>query len=417
MRRDTWAARCRRGARRGASPSPVAVWAVALAAAAAWLGGGAALRAQAVCQGSNISYFGGGNDSAMPAKCSGSFVCQLPIVTSGPTYALDSGCDPTAATCGMTVTIGMHFTGNHVNSPFFNFGYSFEEVDLLAGDSSLLGECGYAGEELQPDFGTVIVTGSVHCGVPSTYTVNLISCPTANCPGCPPGPVPAFCMQTAPLSLDLAGHAGCPAPPPDACSEGGGAGGGFGGGGGAGGGAAAAGGGAHAFLGGGSGDMMAGAGSKGNGPDSGAAGTSGGGQCQRCQAQGSSSGDGSGCGFSVGGGGASCVFKAAGAHLRYAAGGVGGPGWPGSSGVTANPWNATLGRYWSHDYAERDLHLERRRPDRYRQARPLSGARRRHLLAPSLRRRRPPGLPEPGDAHGLPQQWPDRGGVRLRCLR
>src|SRR5579864_116470 len=321
----------------------------AVLAVAAWLGGGAALHAQgAVCAGSNITYGPGGNDGLNPAQCSG-FVCQTPVVTSGPTYNVDPGCDPTVSTCGMSVTIGMHFPGNHVNSPYFNFGYSFEEVNLLTSSNSIQGYCGYAGEELQPDFGTVTVTGSVHCGVPSTYTVNLISCGT--CPGCPPGPVPAACTKTTPVPLDLTGNAGCPPPPPpDFCAENGGAGGSAGGPGAAG----------------GSGDRMAGAGSKGNGPDSGAAGTTGGGNCNRCKSLGSSAGDGggaggggvgggggSGCGFSVGGGGAACVFKASGAHLRYGGGGVGGPGYPGSAGVTANPWNAALGRFWSHDYAER----------------------------------------------------------------
>jgi len=36
------------------------------------------------------------------------------------------------------------------------------------------------------------------------------------------------------------------------------------------------------------------------------------------------------------------------ALLRYAAGGAGGPGFPGSAA-----WNTILGRYWSHDYAQR----------------------------------------------------------------
>ena len=322
-----------------------AAWLITIAMAGAWLAGGAPLRAQAVCAGSNISYFGGGNDATSPRACANGIVCQAPIVTSGPTYSLASGCDPTSTTCGMTVTIGMHFTGNHVNAPFFNVGYSFEEVDLLTSSNSLLGQCGYAGEELQPDFGTVIVTGSVHCGTPSTYTVNLISCP--QCPGCPPL-VPAACTLTTPVALDLTGNAGCPAPPPQFCGEGAGAGGGAGGPGDA-----------------GSGARLAATGSKGNGPDSGAPGTTGNGNCSSCKALGSSSGDGSGaaggmgsgggsgCGFSVGGGGSSCLFKASGAHLRYGAGGVGAPGFPGSTGVTANPWNATLGRHWSHDYAER----------------------------------------------------------------
>ncbi|HXO26618.1 MAG TPA: hypothetical protein VOA80_04700 [Thermoanaerobaculia bacterium] len=30
----------------------------------------------------------------------------------------------------MSATIGMHFPGNHVNTQYFNVGYSFEEVDL-----------------------------------------------------------------------------------------------------------------------------------------------------------------------------------------------------------------------------------------------------------------------------------------------
>ncbi|HVR10841.1 MAG TPA: hypothetical protein VMW75_22555, partial [Thermoanaerobaculia bacterium] len=72
-------------------------------AVAAWLGGGAALHAQgAVCAGSNITYGPGGNDGLNPAQCSG-FVCQTPVVTSGPTYTVDPGCDPTVSTCGMSV--------------------------------------------------------------------------------------------------------------------------------------------------------------------------------------------------------------------------------------------------------------------------------------------------------------------------
>lgn len=37
-----------------------------------------------------------------------------------------------------------------------------------------------------------------------------------------------------------------------------------------------------------------------------------------------------------------------GAAVRYRAGGAGGPGWPGTAA-----WNQVLGRYWSHEYAER----------------------------------------------------------------
>ncbi|HEY6324467.1 MAG TPA: hypothetical protein VJA16_23220, partial [Thermoanaerobaculia bacterium] len=167
-----------------------------------WAGGGAALHAQlgAVCQGSNITYGAGGNDGENPALCPGSnVVCQQPVVTSGPIYTPDPGCDPNATSCGMTATVGMHFPGNHVNAPFFNVGYSFEEVDLRGGNGSLVGECGYAGEELQADNGTVTVSGACSAGVPATYTLNLITCGT--CPTCPPSPVPPFCTKTTPVTL------------------------------------------------------------------------------------------------------------------------------------------------------------------------------------------------------------------------
>jgi hypothetical protein len=98
--------------------------------------------------------------------------------------------------------------------------------------------------------------------------------------------------------LDLAQALGCPVPLPNTCGEG-------------------------------------------SGGTSGAAGTS----CPLCQPMG---GD-SGCSTPVGGGGPSCEPAWLGkARLRYAAGGVGGDGLPG-----ATAWRAVLGRFWSHDYAER----------------------------------------------------------------
>jgi RHS repeat-associated protein len=60
-------------------------------------------------------------------------------------------------------------------------------------------------------------------------------------------------------------------------------------------------------------------------------------------------GDGHGGGSPAGKGGVAAPANSGpGAMLRYAAGGAGGPTFPGSTA-----WNAILGRYWSHDYAER----------------------------------------------------------------
>lgn len=65
--------------------------------------------------------------------------------------------------------------------------------------------------------------------------------------------------------------------------------------------------------------------------------------CRECLGPGQSVSS-TGGGPALGGGGR----LGPGANLRYAAGGVGGVGLPGST-----VWNPVLGRFWSHDYAER----------------------------------------------------------------
>ncbi len=106
------------------------------------------------------------------------------------------------------------------------------------------------------------------------------------------------CSMVETVDLDFGAAAGCPVPLPNTCGEG-------------------------------------------SGGSSGAAGTS----CPLCQPVG---GD-SGCSTPVGGGGPSCEPAWLGkSRLRYAAGGAGGAGLPG-----ATAWRASLGLYWSHDYAER----------------------------------------------------------------
>lgn len=82
----------------------------------------------------------------------------------------------------------------------------------------------------------------------------------------------------------------------------------------------------------------------GGGGASGAAGSS----CPLCRPVGG--GGDPACSVPLGGGGPACspAGSGPGAHLRYAAGGVGGDGFPGTAA-----WRVALGRYWSHDYAER----------------------------------------------------------------
>ncbi len=277
-----------------------------------------------------MSYTQLGNDSSTAPQCpdfTGAF-CQFPQ-PGAVSYSFTSpGCNPATATCGMKAMVSVVFPGNHLNDPAGSgFAYSYAQANLtLRSNGSFVDQCGFAGAVIEDDDGVATVTQGVSCANAANlkYNLTFVMCPGIDCEG-----------DAAPVLIDFGAGAGCPVPPPEFCSEGGGASG-------AGGPGAAA-----------SGGRMAALGTKGNGPDSGAAGSTGGGQCQSCQQLGSSSGDGSGCGFSTGGGGASCTFKAAGAHLRYGAGGAGGPGFPGSAGVTTNPWNTALGRNWSHDYAER----------------------------------------------------------------
>jgi len=68
--------------------------------------------------------------------------------------------------------------------------------------------------------------------------------------------------------------------------------------------------------------------------------------CHDCE---NGKGAGNGSGSPAGkGGAADPADSGPGAMLRYVAGGAGGPGFPGSAA-----WNTILGRYWSHDYAQR----------------------------------------------------------------
>ncbi len=269
-----------------------------------------------LCGGSQLNYFMTGNDSTSANVCGGFGTCATPM-PGGPSYTITSGCDPHTTACGMTATIDNHFTGLHTN--LTGFGYSWGEVDLISGTGSFLAFCGTAGAEINQDFGVATVGASVTCSDLSSqrYTVNFIACPT--CPGC--FFVPSFCTKVTPVFLDFGGPNGarCLVPPPHHC-----------GGGGSGGppGSPGAPGMARTGRGGTGDEAQAGA------PQS---------RCEMCQPT-------CGGGQSAEGGGPSCApaGDGGGAFLRYRAGGVGGTGFPGTAS-----WTPRLGRFWSHDFAER----------------------------------------------------------------
>jgi RHS repeat-associated protein len=310
-------------------------------------------------------------------QCAGTYNCQPPTASPQGVQLLGGGGG--TYTARLSVDVVAPFNGwattNNPNGALNVFWYAAAAVPDICNSSVPMSLCSLAdaqqvGDHFGTDHGLVWLdeTGLTCGGAPYDFFVSALffTCAQPSCqcemfgggnPNCICFANTATPLNGLEIKVTKAMIPGC-VPPPAFCAEGGGAGGGSGGaGGGAGGGF---GGGPLGAGGGGTGGAMAWTGSKGNGPDSGAAGTTGGGgaggggSCTPpCKSLGSSSGDGSGCGANLGGGGSSCTFKAAGAHFRYGAGGAGGPGWPGSSGVTANPWNTTLGRYWSHDYAER----------------------------------------------------------------
>jgi RHS repeat-associated protein len=293
-------------------------------------------------------------------SCSGTYNCVVPMVTPQGVQILGGSGGSFTARLPLDVVAPFNnwASTNNPNGTLQVFWYDAPSVPDICATGISMSLCSL----MNTDHGQFWLdkTGLTCAGAPDDFVVSALafSCQQPNCPLCEQRTGDPNCICHASTSSPLGGlHITVPKsmipgclPPPDFCSEAGGAGGSAGGPGAAG----------------GSGARMAGAGTKGNGPDSGAPGTNGNGNCDRCKGMGSSANDGggaagggvgagggSGCGFGVGGGGPACTFKASGAHLRYGGGGVGGPGFPGSAGVTANPWNTSLGRFWSHDYAER----------------------------------------------------------------
>jgi hypothetical protein len=172
------------------------------------------------------------------------------------------------------------------NSQNFCDANSVLAAGLFYVNGGLQGQCGDAPWTINTDFATFTVSRSVSCSDTSTYLFEAAMCGHG------------LCGEQSSVPLDFAGSAasGCPIPLPFACTEPGGGPGGEGG--------------------------------------------------MSCHARHQGGGDG---GCSVCDGNLACTPAGAGkSQLRYAAGGVGGDGLPGTAA-----WRTTLGRFWSHDYAER----------------------------------------------------------------
>jgi YD repeat-containing protein len=231
-------------------------------------------------------------------NCVGLYACYPPILEPV-SYVPVGGCDPEAGACSVRAQVRATFPGNHLNQSA-SIPYPGSPVMMIWTTSTggFVGSCGASGAPIWDDIGdTFITAGNFSCADPGAatgtgdYVLNVLVCQGAT-----------GCTQTdvdvpVPLTPGAMASELCPPPPPppptwdcgsDSCSAGC-----FGPGGGVGGG--------------GSGGSSAAGGPPSLGPQ----------------------GDGPG------------------ATLRYRGGGTGHPDHPKPAS-----WNATLGRFWSHDYAE-----------------------------------------------------------------
>lgn len=275
--------------------------------------------ASALCTGS-LSFAPGSSDDTESANCFASFPpirCYPPEV-SAPLVTFAPGCDPLFGGCGATIQVPVRFPGSHFNDPsVVGFGYSYATVRVSETGVGTIGSCGVPGAPILTDDGVASWGAMLSClGTNPSFTITATSCPCFGGPICGP-----FCPQTTSIPVDLSAQlaaiCGFLPPPPsgcggdDECRNCGGIGGGS----------------AGPGVGGGPGAS----------PGSPAA-------------PGKPGGNASGVGAGVGGDGiaASPGGSGPGALLRYRARGAGHPGHPGSTA-----WNVALGRYWSHDAAER----------------------------------------------------------------
>ena len=262
------------------------------------------------CDGGNrIYWFSVPGSSPADNNCQGAtgFRCHPPERLSSAVELVNPGCNPRTQACAVRLRVSFEFPG--AAQTFHEDGLTVGQIYWFAGATSpsctgttpscgQIGICSAAGQALIYDFvDTYILKNNVTCANAAAsqevFSLTAWACPTIS--SCRKE------LKVEGLTLggpSLAAAIGCPVPPPPPCTEG-------------------------------------------DGSSSGASGNS----CPLCQ----SVGGGGGCSASAAGGGPGCEPPGLGkAQLRYAAGGVGGDGLPGSTA-----WRTALGRFWAHDFSER----------------------------------------------------------------
>ncbi len=248
------------------------------------------------------------SDESRSPNCQNFFNCYCPEKVTGPVYEVSPpGCQGTSQSCTVTVRVGLKFPGSAQNTfigthpQVYWFKHAQPTVPCNAGSCDFVGQCGPLGAELLHDRGeTYLTLGSLTCNSlrqaqgAGVYSFSAYSC--YRLAGGQSLPPPGNSCATSPCekrldveNLDLSVP-----------------------------------------------KLMALLGCP---PENGCPDDQ---SCSTCT--------GPGGGTSVGGGppGIAPPSSGPGAQLRYLARGVGHPNFPGSPA-----WNASLGRYWAHDYAQR----------------------------------------------------------------
>jgi RHS repeat-associated protein len=266
----------------------------------AMVGSSVALQGQA-CSAAGFSWVDVYNDPlpGAPTNCQ-TTRCYTPFI-GPPSVSVAGSCDPKLEICLLNVDFPIHFPSNSLNTlTGINSFALVEELDSMGG---VVSTCGNQGDPLDDDHGSARFTLSASCASgPTVHYLAATSCPCSLDPvTCT---IAGLCTKrvTASHTVEASQTALCKQPPAPPCEN------------------------CGACVGGSPppppppGPTPPG---KGGGSPS--------------------------CGLPVGGGGApACPAAGPGASLQYLAGGVGAPGFPGTTA-----WNPALGRFWSHEWAER----------------------------------------------------------------
>ncbi|MDY7093740.1 MAG: hypothetical protein SX243_12280, partial [Acidobacteriota bacterium] len=273
--------------------------------------------------GTFIEWLPGSNLPNVNPSCQGAFYCRQATLAGQALEILPTGCDPNSSSCTVRVRVPVTMEGLHQEGLLFApaqiywFNNPTPTVPCIppglpgaSCDPPPISTCGLFGAGIDEDQGeATIQLSNVRCADLDQSRFRQYSFSVYRCKGTSGCETrrdsPTIDLSAASLRSQL----GCPEPPKKRCPKDKGA--------------------AQC-------SMCLSAGGGGGGPPGGAGPDGGGG------GGGGIGGGGSGWGGGPGG------PTGPGARLYYAAGGAGHPGWPGTA-----EWLPNLGRYWSHDYAQR----------------------------------------------------------------